>query len=100
MIGEGVQNRSFQLFTIAQCLFRSLLLINIHTRADITGKRAIRVNSWYTNVENPPKFSVISPEPILHPEGLAALKSLGIGFKAPLEIVRVDSFHPAVPKLG
>src|SRR6266576_480164 len=81
-------------------LFRFLAIHNIDSCADITDKRTICIESRHTGVEDPAILPVMPSESIFHPEWLAAIKSLGIGFQALLQIFGLDTICPAVPKFG
>src|SRR5579863_29688 len=98
MIPEGLQNRSVKLVTPIQLLLCHYALINIYTRADVTGKRTVSVHSGYADIEKPPEAPVMPSEPVLHTEGLALIEGLFIRFEALLEVVRVDTGRPAIAK--
>src|SRR5580700_7665619 len=86
------------LLCLTQLLFGSLLLGHVDTRANKTGKRPVRIESWNPNVGNPSKFAVVAPEAILHPKCLSMIKRLCVGIEASREILRIDSLRPAVAK--
>src|SRR5215469_15663943 len=72
-----------------------LALGDIETRADVTGKGAVRLEPRHPYVENPSVFSVVSANPILHLEGPAPIKSFHVSGQAGFRILRVNTFCPA-----
>src|ERR1700704_1954402 len=72
---------------------------DVEARADIAGKRAVRVESWHTYIGYPAVVSVVPPEPILHLERLPEIECLGVGIQATAQIFVVDQLCPAITKL-
>jgi hypothetical protein len=78
------------LLCLTQLLFGLPPLGHVNTRANVTSKRAIRIESRHPDVENPSKFAVVPSEVILHPECLSAIKGLNVRIQAFLQILRID----------
>src|SRR5262245_11626497 len=77
-------------------LFRLLVFGNINRRADVTCKGSVRVESWYSQVEDQAIFPVVPSQTVFHSEGLFLIEGSGVGTQAVLYVVRVNSFRPAV----
>jgi hypothetical protein len=60
----------------------------------------VGIESGHSNVENPTIFPIVPPEPILYPELLSPIKSLSIGFQAPLLVFGVNSLRPPMSEFG
>src|SRR5258708_33817572 len=82
-----------------QLLFGSPLLAHVNTRANVTGKGPIRIESRHPDVENPSIFTVVPSQTILHPEFLSAVKGLNGRIQESLQILWVNPLRPAVAKL-
>ena len=76
-----------------------LLLGDVETRADVAGKRTVRVVSRHARVEDPPIFSVVPAEPVVFLERFPAVEGLSVGLQAVLDVFRVNAFRPAVSQL-
>src|SRR5271169_1744880 len=75
---------------------REFAVRDIDPDSDVSSKRALRVESWHPDVQNPPILSVVSPQPILHSEALTLVKRLAVGLKAVLHVLAVNPLRPAV----
>jgi hypothetical protein len=84
------------LLCLTQLLFGSSLLRHVNTRANITGKRPIRIESWHPDVENSSKFAVVPSEAILHRECLSAIKGMSVRVQASLQVLRMNPLRPAI----
>src|SRR5229473_4459695 len=84
---------------LTQLLFGPPLLAHVNTRADVTGKRAVGIESWRPDVVNQSKFAVVPSKPILHSKWLSAIKGLNIRSHATSHILRMDALRPAAAKL-
>src|SRR5258708_29240619 len=84
---------------LTQMLLAPPLLGHVNTRADVTGKRAVGIESWRPDVVNQSKFAVVPSKPILHSKWLSAIKGLNIRSHATSHILRMDALRPAVSKL-
>src|SRR5579863_2678404 len=84
------------LLCLPQLLFGSPLFRDVNTRTNVTSKGPIRIEAWYSDVENPAIFAVVPPLAILHPEFLTAIKGLNVRIQASLQILGIDPLRPAV----
>src|SRR5580692_1385206 len=80
--------------------FRSFALGHVDADTDVTHEGMILVVPGDSNVDDPPVFSVVPTEAILHSELLTTIKGLNIGTHASLQVVRVNSLRPTVAELG
>ena len=85
---------------VGKRFLRKLALGNVCARAYVPGKRVVRVESRYADIRKPAIFSIMSPEPILHLEGLPPIERLSVGLHTPAEVFRVHTFCATVPQLG
>src|ERR1700691_3048975 len=77
-------------------LFCELAIRDIDTRAYVSGKRTVGVESRHNAIEEPAIFAVMPPEPILHVERLTRIESLAVAIQTPGHVFWVDPFCPAV----
>src|SRR5437899_4547338 len=79
--------------------FSQLVLSHVDTGSDIARKRAVEVESRYPAIKDPPKFSVIASQTVLHPEALAPVEAAGIGNQTAVQIIWMHSSRPPVSQL-
>src|SRR5436309_8752916 len=82
-----------------QLLFRLLPLSDIHARADVAGKNAVRTKERNPLVKYPTILTIPAPEAILHLEFFSRVKGGNVSIEASLEVFVVNAFGPAVSEL-
>jgi hypothetical protein len=71
---SGSDRHTQPFFALSQRLFGPLLLGDIEPNPDVTCKRAVLIEPWNTDVDNPSIFSIVPSESILHPKLLSPIK--------------------------
>src|SRR4051812_35284217 len=75
------------------CL-RSLLVGDVHARADVASKVVLRYITRHTVVRNPAVFSVMPAQTVLHGKGTPRVEGLDINLHTARQVLRMHSFRP------
>src|ERR1700751_4322926 len=70
--------------------------MDISTGADVSKKRTVPGVARNSSVINPAIRAIMATQPIFHSEFLPGGKAADVGFKATIEILRMNALRPAV----
>src|SRR4051794_24355437 len=76
--------------------FCLLAFTNVNCRTNVTSKRTVRVEPWYSKIDDPAEFSVTPSQAVFHFESLSLVEGSRVGSPAVLHVVRMNSFCPAI----
>ena len=76
-----------------------LFLGDIDAGTDIAKKLVVGIIAGNSAIGNPAVLSVVAAHPIVHREGPAGIKGLGINFESMGQIVGMNAFSPTISDL-
>jgi hypothetical protein len=75
--------------------FGLLAIGHVHTRTNVTGKGAIFMESWYTDVEHPSILAVVPSQTAFFPKGLPPVERLAVNLTAFLVVLGMNNSDQA-----
>src|SRR6185436_17711592 len=91
-----IQRKPQSKFALAPCFFELFQMSNVSTGADVAQECAIARISRNAGIINPTIGTIMTAEPIVHPEFFPSFKVSEIDFQATIKIVLVNTFGPAI----
>src|SRR4029077_8966986 len=73
---------------------------DVYTRSYVAGKKTVRIHSGNACIEHPAVHTIAPPQPTLHLEWFANVKSPRVDVQAILQVFRMPGLRPAVAQFS